>query len=84
MNELRSEIEPVRTRKRRSRHRHPKRKPFFWLLIILLITFMLSAFAMSIPSLADKYLNFTDKAYRLTDSDIMHYKQEMQKSETTK
>ncbi len=78
MDESKAEAEPVKIRKRLSRHSHPKRKTSFWLMVILLITFILSAFTMNIPSLIDRYLNFTDKTYRLTDTDRMQYEKERQ------
>jgi len=67
-----------KTSKRRSRHNHPNRKTSFWLMIILLITFIISAFTINIPSLIDKYMNFADKTYRPVDTQRMQYEQEKQ------
>jgi len=84
MDETNSESEPVRIRKRHSRRRHPtKRKTSFWLIIILLVTFILSAFTLNIPALIDKYLTFTDKTYRPMDADRMQYEREKQASAPT-
>jgi flagellar basal body-associated protein FliL len=83
MDDIKSETQPVRIRKRRSRRSPPKRKTSFWLMIILLVTFILSAFTMNIPSLIDKYLNFKDKTYRPMDTDRMQYEQERQASSET-
>jgi len=84
MDDIKAEAQPpVRIRKKRTRRSHPKRKTSFWLLIILLITFVLSAFTMNIPSLIDKYHNFMDKTYRPMDTDRMHYEKEKQASSAT-
>lgn len=53
-------------------------------MIILLVTFILSAFTMNIPSLIDRYLNFMDKTYRPMDTDRMQYEKERQVVPTTK
>jgi hypothetical protein len=78
MDKIKAEEKPVvdRIRKRRSGRIHPKKKTFFWLLIILLITLIFSAFTMNIPTLIDKYLNFMDKTYRPMDTDRMTYEKE--------
>ena len=78
MDDIKAEEQPVRIKKKRSRRIHPKRKTLFWLLIILLITCILSAFTMNIPSLIDKYFNLMDKAYRPMDTDRMQYEKERQ------
>jgi ABC-type microcin C transport system permease subunit YejE len=84
MDDIKAEAEPVRIRKRHSRRSHPKRKTSFWLLLILLITSILSAFTMNIPSLIDKYLNFMDTTYRPMDTDRVQYEKEEQASPATK
>jgi len=84
MDDIKDEAQPVRIRKRRSRRSHPKRKTSFWLIVILLITFIVSAFTMNIPSLIDRYLNFMDKTYRPMDTDRIHYEKERQAPAPTK
>lgn len=80
MNNAKAETEFVKIRKKRSRHHHPKRKTIFWLMIIILVTFILSAITLNIPTLIDKYLNFADKTYRPMDTDRIHHEQEKQAS----
>jgi len=84
MDDLKAEAQPVRIRKKRSRRSHPKRKTSFWLLIILLITCIISAFTMNIPSLIDNYLSFMDNTSRPTDLHRMYHEQERQASPVTK
>lgn len=78
MEEIKAEADPVRIRKRRSRRTYAKRKTSFWLLIILLITFILSAFMMNIPPLIDKYLNFTETPHRPVDAERISHEKEHQ------
>jgi len=84
MDDTKAEEPPVRIKKKRSRRSHLKKKTSFWLLIILLITCILSAFTMNIPSLIDKYFNLMDKTYRPMDTDRMHYEKERQAPAPTK
>ncbi|MBM4272715.1 MAG: hypothetical protein FJ139_11265 [Deltaproteobacteria bacterium] len=66
------------------RRTYQKRKTSFWLMIILLITFILSAFTMNIPFLIDRYLNFMDKTYRPMDTERMHHEKSRQEPPAAK
>jgi hypothetical protein len=69
-----------RMRKRRSRKLIRSKKILSWLGIIVLVSFMLSAFTGIIPYLIDKYYNYTDTRYRPMDSDRILFEQEKQAS----
>lgn len=62
------------------RRRKRRRSTLFWILMILFVSFVLSALIGTINIVIEKYFNFKDDSYRPMDLDRMRYELEKAKS----
>jgi hypothetical protein len=62
--------------KRRVRDYVTRRRTFFWLLIIVLVSFVLSAFTGGISMIIERFYRYMDPSYRPMDRDRGVYEQE--------
>jgi hypothetical protein len=68
---------------RRSKQLLQRKRTLFWLAIIVLFSFMISAFTDIIPFMIDQFYKYTDTSYRPMDKDRMIFEQEQQSSKGT-
>lgn len=68
-----------RRREDKIRKRRSRKRTLFWLLIILFVSLVFSAFIGTIDVMIEKYFNIRDDSYRPMDSDRMRYELEKAK-----
>jgi hypothetical protein len=62
--------------KRRARYFLQRRRTLFWLLIIAVVSFVLSAFTGGISMIIERFYRYMDPSYRPMDRDRGVYEQE--------